>query len=174
MDCSPSSSSGSSSPKYEFSDSDSDQKHRGTSSRPRRLPTSNSKNAVAARMNRIKQKQYVKDLELKMSKLKREIKDVKRELREREKKWASSRRQVSYLRGMIANSHQIGQLLRNIRWRNIIPQEERDNDHAMEIPPNVPEDDENWALFNDVNTSTSELFQETVPCKHVSVCTMLP
>jgi hypothetical protein len=210
MDCSPSSSSGSSSPKYEFSDSDSDQKHRGTSSRPRRLPTSNSKNAVAARMNRIKQKQYVKDLELKMSKFKREIKDVKRELREREKKWASSRRQVSYLRGMIANSHQIGQLLRNIRWRNIIPQgsnidktlnelnsemsidrfpittspslfdgyfdllEERDNDHAMEIPPNVPEDDENWALFNDVNTSTSELFQETVPCKHVSVCTMLP
>lgn len=117
-----SSSSGSSSPKYEFSDTDSDRKRpRGTSTRPRRLPTSNSKNAVAARMNRMKQKQYVKDLELKMSRLKREIKDVKRELREREKKWASSRRQVSYLRGMIANSHELGHLLRNIRWRNIVP-----------------------------------------------------
>lgn len=118
-----SSSSGSPSPKYDFSDdSDSDQKRRGPSSRPRRMPTSNSKNAVAARMNRIKQKQYVKDLEHKMSVLKREIRDVKRELREREKKWASSRRQVAYLRGMIANSHQIGSLLRNIRWRNIVPQ----------------------------------------------------
>lgn len=117
-----SSSSSSSSPKYEFSDSDSDHKHRETSSRPRRLPTSNSKNAVAARMNRIKQKQYVKDLEQKMSRLKREVKDVKKELREREKKWASSRRQIAYLRGMIANSHQIGNVLRNIRWRNIVPQ----------------------------------------------------
>ncbi|XP_025413790.1 CREB/ATF bZIP transcription factor-like isoform X3 [Sipha flava] len=118
-----SSSGGSPSPKYEFSDdSDSDQKRRGTSSRPRRMPTSNSKNAVAARMNRIKQKQYVKDLEQKMSRLKREMRATKRELREREKKWASSRRQVAYLRGMIANSHQIGSLLRNIRWRNIVPQ----------------------------------------------------
>lgn len=117
-----SSSSDSSSLKYEFSDSDSDQKQYGTSRRPRRLPTSNSKNAVAARMNRIKQKQYVKDLEQKMLRLKREVKDVKRELKEREKKWASSRRQVAYLRGMIANSHQIGNVLRNIRWRNILPQ----------------------------------------------------
>lgn len=124
MSRSSSSSSVSSSPsKYEFSDdTDSDRKRlRGTSTRPRRLPTSNSKNAVAARMNRMKQKQYVKDLEQKMIRLKREIKDVKRELREREKKWASSRRQVSYLRGMIANSHEIGHLLRNIRWRNIVP-----------------------------------------------------
>jgi len=70
----------------------------------------------------MKQKQYVKDLEQKMSRLKREIKGVKRELREREEKWASSRRQVAYLRSMIANSHQIGGLLRNIRWRNIVPQ----------------------------------------------------
>jgi len=77
---------------------------------------------VAARINRMKQKQYVKDLEQKMSRLKREIRDVKRELKEREEKWVNSRRQVAYLRGMIANSHQIGSLLRNIRWRNIIPQ----------------------------------------------------
>lgn len=117
-----SSSSDASSPKYEFSDSDSDHKRRGNRNRPRRLPTSNSKNAVAARINRMKQKQYVKDLEQKMSRLKREIKGMKRELREREEKWASSRRQVAYLRSMIANSHQIGNLLRNIRWRNIVSQ----------------------------------------------------
>lgn len=122
MERSCSSSSETSSAKYEFSDSDSDHKRHGRSSRPRRLPTSNSKNAVAARINRMKQKQYVKDLEQKMSRLKREIRGIKRELKEREEKWASSRRQVAYLRGMIANSHQIGSLLRNIRWRNIIPQ----------------------------------------------------
>lgn len=122
MDRSCSSSSSTSSTKYEFSDSDSDHKCGGKRSRPRRLPTSNSKNAVAARINRMKQKQYVKDLEQKMSLLKRKVKGVKRALREREEQWASSRRQVAYLRSMIANSHQIGGLLRNIRWRNIVPQ----------------------------------------------------
>lgn len=126
-----SSSSGTSSSKYEFSDSDSDHKQRGKNSRPRRLPTSNSKNAVAARMNRMKQKQYVKDLEQKMSTMKREIKDLKRELRDCEKKWASSLRQIAYLRGMITNSHQIGSLLRNIRWRNIIPQGSNNVDKTL-------------------------------------------
>lgn len=196
-----SSSSGTMSPNYDFSDSDSDHKQRGSSSRPRRLPTSNSKNAVAARMNRMKQKQYVKDLEQKMSTLKREIRDLKRELREREKKWTSSRRQVAYLRGMIANSHQLGSLLRNIRWRNIVPQgsnvdktlnelnsdmsidrfpittspslfdgcfdllEERDNVHQpMEPPPLAPQDDEDWAMYNDINHSTTEVGV----CLHVS------
>lgn len=159
-----SSSGGSPSPKYEFSDdSDSDQKRRGTSSRPRRMPTSNSKNAVAARMNRIKQKQYVKDLEQKMSRLKREMRATKRELREREKKWASSRRQVAYLRGMIANSHQIGSLLRNIRWRNIVPQEDRvdNNCHPIEEPL---QDDEDRAWYNGINPSTTEVGV----CLHVS------
>lgn len=124
MGRSSSSSSGGSSPaKYEStSESDSDCKQRGPRGRPRRVPTSNSKNAVAARMNRIKQKQYVEDLQRKMSALKREIKSVKKELADREKKWADSVRQVSYLRGMLANSGQIGHLLRNIRWRNIVPQ----------------------------------------------------
>lgn len=116
-----SSGSSTSSPKYDFSDSDSDHKRPGTS-RPRRVPTCNSKNAVAARMNRMKQKEYVKNLEHKMSKLKREIVDLKRELSEREKKWARSCREVAYLRGMLANSPQIGNLLRNVRWRNVIPQ----------------------------------------------------
>ncbi|XP_025205684.1 CREB/ATF bZIP transcription factor-like isoform X1 [Melanaphis sacchari] len=206
-----SSSDDTSSAKYEFSDSDSDHKRRGRSSRPRRLPTSNSKNAVAARINRMKQKQYVKDLEQKMSQLKREIRGVKRELKEREEKWASSRRQVAYLRGMIANSHQIGGLLRNIRWRNIIPQgsnidktlnelnsdasidhfpittshslfdgyfdllEERDSNHPHMVPPPVaPQEDEGWALLDGINPTTTELFQETVPSKYVSVCTLLP
>ncbi|CAI6361999.1 unnamed protein product [Macrosiphum euphorbiae] len=171
-----SSSSDTSSPKYEFSDSDSDQKRRGKRNRPRRLPTSNSKNAVAARINRMKQKQYVKDLEQKMSRLKREIKGVKRELREREEKWASSRRQVAYLRSMIANSHQIGGLLRNIRWRNIVPQEERNRDHPHTVPPPpvAPQEEEGWALLDGVNPTTTELFQETVPSKYVSVCTLLP
>lgn len=117
-----SSSSSTSSPKYDFSDSDSDRKNPGTSSRPRRLPTSNSKNAVAARMNRIKQKQYVNDLEQRMTKMRREIRSVKRELKDREKRWINCRRQVAYLRGMLSNSHEIGSLLRNIRWRNILPQ----------------------------------------------------
>ncbi|XP_015376022.1 PREDICTED: CREB/ATF bZIP transcription factor-like isoform X3 [Diuraphis noxia] len=160
-----SSSSDTSSPKYEFSDSDSDHKRRGNKSRPRRLPTSNSKNAVAARINRMKQKQYVKDLEQKMSQLKREIKGVKRELREREEKWASSRRQVAYLRSMLANSNQIGGLLRNIRWRNIVPQEERDSDHPHMVPPPVaPQEDEGWALLDGINPSTTEVGV----CLHVS------
>lgn len=116
-----SSSDDTSSLKY-MSDSDSDHKNPGTSSRPRRLPTSNSKNAVAARMNRIKQKQYVNDLERKMTELRREMKSVKRELKDREKRWINCRRQVAYLRGMLSNSHEIGSLLRNIRWRNILPQ----------------------------------------------------
>lgn len=197
MACSSSSSDDSLS--YDFSCSDSDLKPPGTSSRPRRLPTSNSKNAVAARMNRMKQKEYVKNLEQKMSRLKREIKDVKKELRERDKKWASSLRQVSYLRGMIANSHQIGSVLRNIRWSNIVPQgsnvdktlnelnsetsvdrfpittspslfdgcfdllEEREN-HPLEPPPISPDDDEDWTLFNGINSSTTEVGV----CLHVS------
>lgn len=173
MERSYSSSSDTSSAKYEFSDSDSDHKRRGRSSRPRRLPTSNSKNAVAARINRMKQKQYVKDLEQKMSRLKREIRGVKRELKEREEKWASSRRQVAYLRGMIANSHQIGSLLRNIRWRNIIPQEERDSNRIVP-PPVAPQEDEGWPLLDVIDPTTTELFQETVPSKYVSVCTLLP
>lgn len=116
-----SSGSSTSSPKYDFSDSDSDHK-RPRSSRPRRVPTSNNKNAIAARRNRIKQKQYVKSLEQIMSVLKHKISDLKKELCEREKKWARSCREIAYLRAMLANSPQIGNLLRNVRWRNIIPQ----------------------------------------------------
>lgn len=151
------SSSDTSSPKYDFSDDSSAAEQddlgrnhrRAPTGRPRRVPTSNSKNAVAARMNRMKQKQYVRDLERKMTALKREMRDVKRELREREKMWESSRRQVAYLRGMIGNSREIGHLLRNIRWRNIVSQGSNDSHKTL----------------NELNTETSvDRFSLTAGC----------
>lgn len=152
-----SSSSCTASPRYDFSDDSSAaeqddsgrNQRRAPTGRPRRVPTSNSKNAVAARMNRMKQKLYVRDLERKMTALKREIRDVKRELREREKMWASSRRQVAYLRGMIGNSREIGHLLRNIRWRNIVSQGSNDVHKTL----------------NELNTETSvDRFSLTPSC----------
>ncbi|XP_050424686.1 CREB/ATF bZIP transcription factor-like isoform X4 [Adelges cooleyi] len=166
-----SSSSSTSSEKYELSDSDSDHRRPG-SSRPRRLPTSNSKNAVAARMNRIKQKQYVKSLEHKMAKLKREINDLKKELDEREKKSVRSRREIAYLRNVISNSPQIGNILRNVRWRNVIPQDEREN--QVDLPLARVANGAEWALNAADDISTTELFQDTIPPKHVSMCTTLP
>lgn len=135
-----------------------------------------------------------------MSMLKREIRDIKRELKEREKKWANCRRQVAYLRGMIANSHEIGSILRNIRWRNIVPQgsnvdktlnelnsemsvdpfpitastslfdgcfdllEERDNNRPMDPPPIAPQDDDDWAMLNEIDRPMTEVGV----CLHVS------
>ncbi|XP_050525907.1 uncharacterized protein LOC126896836 isoform X1 [Daktulosphaira vitifoliae] len=206
-----SSSSSVSSDKYEFSDSDSDNQ-KPSSSRPRRVPTSNSKNAVAARMNRKKQKEYVKNLEHKMSKLKREINNLKKELDEREKKWVRSRREIAYLRSVIANSPQIGNLLRNIHWRNVIPQqqginvettlnelnseinvdqypintssslfdgcfnllEERENPVDFPIDLQGFHGDQEWPLNDIIDPSNTELFQDTVPPKHVSMGTTLP
>ncbi|XP_050525908.1 CREB/ATF bZIP transcription factor-like isoform X2 [Daktulosphaira vitifoliae] len=170
-----SSSSSVSSDKYEFSDSDSDNQ-KPSSSRPRRVPTSNSKNAVAARMNRKKQKEYVKNLEHKMSKLKREINNLKKELDEREKKWVRSRREIAYLRSVIANSPQIGNLLRNIHWRNVIPQQQEERENPVDFPIDLQgfHGDQEWPLNDIIDPSNTELFQDTVPPKHVSMGTTLP
>jgi hypothetical protein len=81
----------------------------------KRTGGSNSKNAIAARENREKKKQYVQGLEESNEKLRRENKKIMSELEIKRQSIQQLTTEVSYLRGILANVDEISALIRSVR-----------------------------------------------------------
>ncbi|XP_039294225.1 uncharacterized protein LOC120353662 [Nilaparvata lugens] len=79
-----------------------------------------SKNAINARINRIRKKQYVSSLEDDVKSLKIIKKALSQELNSKSTEIASLKNEVKYLRSIIANNGQIGGLLKRICTNNSI------------------------------------------------------
>ncbi|XP_075232980.1 uncharacterized protein LOC142331157 [Lycorma delicatula] len=73
-----------------------------------------TKNAIMARMNRLRKKEYVTGLENEVKCLKDDNSELKTKLIEQQELLSSLRNEVQYLRGVLANSKEIGILLRRV------------------------------------------------------------
>lgn len=76
---------------------------------------SNSKNAIAARENREKKKQYVQGIEESNEKLRRENKKMKEDLNVKTMSIEQLSAEVTYLRGILSNVDEISALIRSVR-----------------------------------------------------------
>lgn len=81
---------------------------------PTRKPTCNSKNALMARENRLKKKMYVENLEGKIDALNENNKDLKKVINRQEFLIRSLRKEVKYLKSVLANSNDILKVLKSI------------------------------------------------------------
>lgn len=79
------------------------------------MDKSMSKNAIAARENREKKKQYIQGLERENAQLKQNEKRLKSDVQEKDKTIAALTERVSYLEGVINNKTEIGSLIKSIR-----------------------------------------------------------
>lgn len=87
-----------------------------------------------------------------MLQLKTDMRNMRHQLKEGERRCESSSRQVAYLRSMIANSQQLGNVLRSIRWGSIIPQSSNINKTLNELNSRPSTDHfpitSNYSLFD--------------------------
>ncbi|XP_012939433.1 uncharacterized protein LOC106012118 [Aplysia californica] len=82
--------------------------------RPYSLGDSSSKNAIAARENRIKKKQYVSGLEEKVSKMEVENKSLRQECVKNRDLLSSLQEEVDYYRSVISNQTTLSAVLKNV------------------------------------------------------------
>lgn len=82
--------------------------------RPKRKPTCSSKNALLARENRLRKKMYVSKLEGDVTSLRRDNKKLSLIVDNQSSVISELKKQVKYLKSVIANSSDISRLIRNI------------------------------------------------------------
>jgi hypothetical protein len=83
--------------------------------RERKRPMCSSKNAVLARMNRLKKKYFVESLQRDVARLCDENAKLKQTLEGQSSLVCSLRKEVCYLKGVLANNKDISMLLKSIR-----------------------------------------------------------
>jgi len=77
-----------------------------------------SKNALLARENRRKRKQYVTNLEADLAAMSKENASLKGQLADKDCKVALMEREIIYLKGVLANVEEISGLIRTIKARD--------------------------------------------------------
>jgi hypothetical protein len=85
------------------------------SERERKRPMCSSKNAVLARKNRLKKKYFVESLQRDMARLSDENAKLKQTLEGQSSLVCSLRKEVCYLKGVLANNKEISMLLKSLR-----------------------------------------------------------
>jgi hypothetical protein len=85
------------------------------SERERKRPKCSSKNAVMARMNRLKKKYFMESLQNDVARLYDENTKLKQTLEGQSSLVSSLRKEVNYLKGVLANSKEISMLLKSIQ-----------------------------------------------------------
>lgn len=83
--------------------------------RERKRPMCSSKNAVLARKNRLKKKYFVESLQRDVARLSDENAKLKQTLEGQSSVVCSLRKEVYYLKGVLANSKEISMLLKSVR-----------------------------------------------------------
>lgn len=86
----------------------------GTKRRPTRQPKCFSKNAMMARENRLKKKMYIESLEKEVAALKAENKKIASLLENQSFLISDLRKEIRYLKSILANSADISKLIRSI------------------------------------------------------------
>lgn len=104
------------------------------------VPMRVNKNAIAARMNRLKKKQYVNGLESKVTSLSAENRNLRQENEHLSKRVEDLEDETRYLRAVLANESTLAQLLSRLSGVNGMKvstslfQEIHKNDHDYAIP----------------------------------------
>lgn len=86
----------------------------GTEKRPKRQPKCFSRNALMARENRLKKKMYIENLEREVLCLKADNKKMNGVVENQSFLIAELRKEIKYLKSVLANSADISRLIRNI------------------------------------------------------------
>ncbi|KAG5843858.1 hypothetical protein ANANG_G00155350 [Anguilla anguilla] len=104
------------------------------------LPVRINKNAIAARMNRLRKKEYVNGLENKVTSLAAENRNLRQENEHLNKRVEDLEDEARYLRAVLANESSLGQLLSRLSGVNGMKvstslfQEPNKNDHDYALP----------------------------------------
>ena len=105
-----------------------------------------SKNAVAARGNRLRKKQYINDLEQSVKSLSSENKNLKNQVTNMQQTVGDLRTEVKYLRSVLANQSTLSALLKNIPavpGINLTTSAVKDNRrHSTKVGDKRPREDE--------------------------------
>ncbi|KAK7863462.1 hypothetical protein R5R35_010500 [Gryllus longicercus] len=88
---------------------------------PRKRANCVSKNALMARANRMKKKQYLEDLEKKLQELSEENEKLKLQVKKNNEIAQKQTEEVKYLKGVLANAPEISTLLKCVRQRSSLP-----------------------------------------------------
>jgi hypothetical protein len=83
--------------------------------RGKKRPKCSSKNAIMARMNRLKKKYFVESLQKDVVRLSEENTKLKQTLEDQSSLVSSLRKEVHYLKGVLANNKEISMLLKSIQ-----------------------------------------------------------
>ncbi|XP_041114571.1 CREB/ATF bZIP transcription factor [Polyodon spathula] len=104
------------------------------------LPGRSNRNAIAARVNRLKKKEYVSGLENKVTSLSTENKELKEENKQLSKRLDELEDETRYLRAVLANESTLAQLLSRLAGGNGMKlstslfKEPKENDHDYALP----------------------------------------
>ncbi|KAK6486099.1 CREB/ATF bZIP mRNAion factor-like isoform X1 [Huso huso] len=104
------------------------------------LPGRSNRNAIAARVNRLKKKEYVNGLENKVTSLATENKELKEENKQLSKRLGELEDETRYLRAVLANESTLAQLLSRLAGGNGMKlstslfKEPKENDHDYALP----------------------------------------
>uniref|UniRef100_A0A8C1TAE3 X-box-binding protein 1 n=1 Tax=Cyprinus carpio TaxID=7962 RepID=A0A8C1TAE3_CYPCA len=99
-----------------------------------------NKNAIAARMNRLKKKEYISGLEQRVGSLTTENRDLKQENGNLNKRVEELENETRYLRSVLANESMLAQLLSRLsgvngmKFSTSLFQESNENDHDYAMP----------------------------------------